>query len=311
MALKRRGQEKVLSFIETSKLSNVIEKGHFIFDKGIMYCVRESCEGCKYKSNCKHTKENKLEESLNKSTRNNIKFGTIKNKTDWYLPIIKKEEDLDYVDRVNGRYIPIIELHKLPKDIKARLVLAESFTNLHKKVSGIKGIDLKTLGDYILYNPEESSYYCLKSSCYSCEHKSICQREIQELERDMVYVAVDSASQEPEIVTYLSKEPQYVQIFINHSLTDIDYLLEPINDLFETAYDIDTVKDIKYHTFIDWLAFEDKTILYNFGATYYENIKQTDLEALRIAVKIIDDKYNEFKNLLKTGKIKILEDIKI
>lgn len=311
MALKRREKDTILSFVKNSKLNNIIEKGQFVYDKSHLYCVRESCSGCKYEKVCTYDTKNELEETLNKSTRNNIRFGKIVNTADWYLPEIKKETDLDFVERVNGRYLPVVPLRELPKDIKSRLVLAESFKNVHKKVNSIKGVHLKNLGECILYNPEVESYYCFKDSCNSCEYKDNCNREIEIKDREMIYVAIDSASQEPEIVTYLSQEPQYVQIFVNHSLTEIDYLLDPINELFSTVYNVDIEKDLKYHTFIDWLAFEDKTILYNFGAVYYACIKLMDVKALETAVNIIDTKYQEFLSLVKSGKIYILDNVKL
>ena len=212
---------------------------------------------------------------------------------------------------MNGRYLPIVDLKDLPKSIKSRLVLSESFNNIHKKVNSISGVNLKDLSDFLLYNSDEESYYCYKDSCYSCEYKDSCSRVTETRPREMVYVAVDSASQEPEIVTMLSEEPQYVQIFVNHSLTDIDYLLDPINELFETAYDIDTEKDMTYHTFIDWLAFEDKTLLYSFGAVYYSCIKKMDSKALKSAISVIDGKYSEFITLLRAGKIYIKKEVQV
>jgi len=311
MALKRRVKDKILSFVKNSKLNNIIEKGHFIYDKNVLYCVRESCKGCKYEKVCTFDTKNELEEALNKSTRNNIRFGRVVNKSEWYLPDISKESDLEYVTRINGRYIPVTPLEELPKEVKSRLVLSESYTNIHKKVNSIKGVTLRGLRDYIIYNPEVESYYCIKPNCSNCQYNEICDREMQEKEREMVYVAVDSASQEPEVVTYLSQEPQYVQIFVNHSLTDIDYLLDPINELFETVYNIDTVKDLKYHTFIDWLAFEDKTDLYAFGAVYYKCIREMDSKALEEAIKAIDVKYKEFLSLVKSGEIFILDTLNL
>lgn len=304
----KRVKDKILSFISGSKLQNVVEHGHFIYDKNTVYCVRESCKGCRYENTCKHDTFNQLEETLNKSTRNNIKFGKIVNKTDWYLPEITCDEDLDYVTRINGRYLPMFDLEELPTRIKKLLVLSESFVNIYKKVHSIKNTNLKTLKDFLLYHPDEEAYYCIKPNCSNCNYYEDCKRSIERRDREMVFVAVDSASQEPEVVTYLSQEPQYVQIFVNHSIAEIDYILDPINELFDTAYGIDVKNDVLYHTFIDWLAFEDKTHLYQFSAVYFECIKSMDRNKLEEAVKVIDEKYNEFLKLRKEGKIFLIED---
>ena len=41
MAVKRREEGKILSFVKNSKLNNIIEKGQFVYDKDI-YTVLES-----------------------------------------------------------------------------------------------------------------------------------------------------------------------------------------------------------------------------------------------------------------------------
>lgn len=296
---------KTLTYIN-SKLKNIIEQDHFIYDKGVLYCIREECQGCKHLEGCEFDLNNKLEETINKSTRVNIKFGKIINKTDWYLPHIEETKDLKYVHRVNGRYIPKIPTEKLPTRLKKRLALSESFKNVHKKIVSIHGIrDYKKFSDFILYNPEDREYYCIKTSCHECDLKTSCEPVLVEKDRELLYVAIDSASQEPEIVTYLSQEPQYVKIFVNHSLTSIDYLLEPLNTLFETKYGIDTNKDKVYHSFVDYLAFEDKTLLYNYCTAYYKSVKKLDIVELEESVKPIIAKYSEFKKLVKIGKIYI------
>lgn len=303
MAIKKK--VKILEFIKDSALKGIVEKEHFIYDKAALYCVRDGCTGCKYLDTCVFDEESELEAYLNKSTRNNIKFGVPVDLNEWYLPNITKLGDLEYFKLSNGRYVPKVPTEKIPDNLKKQMVLSDSFKNVYKKVISIKDHDLTKLSEFIVFHPEELSYFCIKPSCKECEYFSKCNNELIEKERKLLYVAVDSSAQEPMIVTYLSREPEYIKIFTNHSIVGkIEYVLEPLEWLFETHYRVKTKDNPEYFSFIDYLAFEDKTILYNFSASVYEYIAGSlEVEDLEDEVSKIDKVWSDFKSKVKKGEI--------
>ena len=303
--------DKIKDFVLKSELKNVIENKHFIQQGDEMYCVRDICKGCRYENTCDNTEEDlKLQSFLNLSTRENIKVGK-PSQEEWYLPEITSQKDLEYVTLSNGRYHPD-NIKALPKRLKALLVLSDSKNTVYKKVSEIKRIEVSTL-PFILYFPEEEFYYCLKDSCLKCEYNKDCTNEIYIAPKEDLFVAIDSASQEPTVITFLSNEPNYIRIFANNSIKDISYLIEPLELYFKYQKGMNIEDNEYYLSFVDFFAFEDKTNLLNFSSatyTYIHSKTKESLSKLEKEVKILEDKYLEFSGLVKNGKIKIEEVFK-
>jgi hypothetical protein len=275
-------------------LNLVVEKDQFILDQEKLYCIRENCKGCKYEDSCNIIEDplSTLEPYINKATRDNIRFGRVDTK-DWISVYPKSENIKHYKLENNLHYIDDwIEVNQKTKK--------DTFLALNNKAI-FKKVDIDKIGkleDYLLYKEEDESYYCVRK-CQGCKYQKICEPELIEERSEKVFTAIDSSSQEPQIIAYLSKEPKYIEIFKNNSLKDIPYLYQPISWIVEDVLDIDP-ESHKGSSFIDYVGFEDKTILYEVATVLYSNLGEgynnTQVEGIVDKVKKLYKKYMKIKD---------------
>jgi len=269
-------------------LAGLVEEEQFIVDSGNLYCVRATCTDCKYKKDCTIVEDSDfLESDYKKSTRNNIRFGAIKPK-EW-ISVFPTTEALEHLT-IDNAVTYAEDPDKVPEKVQKQLYLAQKDTLLYKRVT-----DKKVFSeDYVLFNEEDDSYYCLYK-CDLCKHRETCKPEMIEKESFKSYVAIDSSAQEPQIITFLSEEPKYIEIFKNNSLYDIDYLLQPLEWIMEDVIGVDPKSD-KGASFIDWIGFKDKTFLYELGAVMYSMIGNVEEDKLKDAVAPVLVKWDEFNS---------------
>lgn len=279
---------------EGSELEPIIELERFIYDQGEVYCVADTCEGCPYESSCESveaTGNDNLESTLNKSTRNNLKFGKVEGVGDFISLEPSTIDMLNSLELVNGVYTSL-NPKKLSRAVKRKIYLKSSSDIIYKYISFIP----KKEEDFLIYSEEQEETYCVRD-CVGCGYLKICTPTVSKKVSDKVFVAIDSSSQEPQIITYLTEEPRYMDIFTNKSLLDTPYLLDPLTWVLEDVLKL-SLDSIKVKKFIDFIGFEDRTLLYVWATTIYSLVLTADKDDVKL-LEVVGDIDKAYKNFNK------------
>jgi hypothetical protein len=286
-----------LIFGEQDKFNALLDLDYFILDGDSVFCVRDTCEGCEYQDVCEveEREGSFLENYYNKATRDNIRAGIVEEAPDWVTLHPCCEEALNQLQYKNGTYsLGDVEPSE---EVAKNLFLANSDKIYLKEAKGLEEVE----EDFLLYKVDEDKKYCIKK-CEGCEHQKVCTPIISETISNKKFVAIDSSAQEPMVVTFLSEEPEYVKIFKNNSIKNIPYLTDLLFAFFEDVFGWDS-ESPKIATFIDWVGFEDKTLLYLWSSVLYENLKEYNEDSLNNLKSEIYNKKIEFDSKVKEGKI--------
>jgi len=290
---------------KTDDLLWVVENEKFVYDSGNWFCIAESCEGCEYKEVCQY-EEDELEISLIKATRRNVGAGF---KEDIGDEPSSEKIDINKLEKYQNKHLKWIDNEKgyLPISNK----------RIYKKIINIKETNYKKNEiPFVLYSEDDEAYYCVRQVCSNCKYLDKCKVELQEKDFQMLVVSNDIRSQEPRGFTILSKEPNWVSVFVNDNLRQEKGLLDFIDFIFREELRVDVKSDQAYFTYLDNRFFFDRTLLYklNYNCLKYQETEKVEYKReIEKLIKHFKEDYNNFKEneLGKTVKIANIKNLKI
>lgn len=97
--------------------------------------------------------------------------------------------------------------------------------------------------------------FCVRNGCYDCEHLESCEveiRRVQNEDRNYNMTVFDISAQEPVLLTFLSREPNYLAVFRNRHLRAAG-LLDNLDEIYKNYYNVDpnTLDAFHYWTWVD------------------------------------------------------------
>lgn len=244
---------------EFFNLGNVVEEGQFIKYYDELHCIRKTCDGCKYINECEST-EGKLETNITPATRKSISVGDQQ-----YSPY---EYQLDAEKYLEGGYSNVRSLWE--KDTLDEGYLTDSPITIHKKMDIFDAEYKNNEYEYILYNPDNKSYYCVRQVCSECEHYGHCKPVLEEKKKAHHITAVDLRSQEPRMFFLLSSEPEWGSVFRNDTIRSDPNMVKYLDYIFKKELNVNTDKNTLYWKYLDSRFFYNKTNLYNLNNSILE-----------------------------------------
>jgi len=269
----------------------VVEHERFVESRGQYFCVAKSCNGCPYVEFCE-TEEDELEINLIPATRRSI--GT--------------------ADITEGVFVDSIPIEQVKGNSKQNNrwenetgYLSRRDVKIYKKILELPGDYERGEIPYILFDEDEASYYCIKQTCDDCPFdKNGCKVELQYAKNVMKVVATDVKSQEPRAFTLLSREPNWVSVFVNDGLREIKGLLRYIDLVFKEEFRINIKTDQHYFAYLDNRFFFDKTVLYEFNYLCEAHRRGHNVtKALKKQIEIFRKDYDKFLEEVKSGEVKL------
>lgn len=272
-------------------LTFVVEQERFIESRGDWFCVAKDCTDCPYIEFCE-TEEAELEVNLIPATRRSIGTADIKGATIYdSVPISEIESNT----KVNNRW----------EDEDG--YLTRNDTKIYKKMLNLPKPYKNNEIPYILFDEDKEAYYCIKQTCEDCPFdKEGCEVELEYAPNVMKIVATDVRSQEPRGFTLLSREPEWVSVFINDSLREIDGLLTYIDMVFKEEFKVDIKTSQHYFAYLDNRFFFNKIVLYKFNylcEAHRKGLKVTKALTKQIEAFRVD--YDLFLEEVESGKVKL------
>lgn len=281
-----------------SDLSLALEGEAFVEYQGDFFCIRETCEGCDHISHCTEqgyvdgtefvgdTKP--LEDKMILPARAVVSSKT-NVESDEYTPFpFVEESDVDISDfgddaswRVEGKN----RLNHGNKIILKKMISLGEVLYENREL------------EYILYNPDDKEYYCVRQVCSLCEHREYCKVDVIIKEADRRILSLDMRSQEPRAFSMLSKEPNWLKIFRNDSLRNNPSLLMYIDEIFKKELEIDTDRSVKYWKFLDHHFFEDYTFLYELNKSvidYKRDRNDSNREKVSEMIETVKKMWSDF-----------------
>ena len=272
-------------------LTFIVEQERFVESRGDYFCVAKSCDGCPYVDFCE-TEEAELEINLIPATRRSIGTAKIEGATIFdSVPISEVESNT----KVNNRW-------EHPDGY-----LTRNDTKIYKKITSLPTKYEDNEIPYILFEEDKEAYYCVKQTCDDCPYdKEGCEVELEYAKNDMKIVATDVRSQEPRGFTLLSREPEWVAVFVNDSLREIEGLLVYIDMIFKEEFKVDIKTSQHYFAYLDNRFFFNKEVLYKFNylcEAYRKGYKVS--KALKKHIEAFREDYESFLEDIKDGKVKL------
>jgi len=272
-------------------LTFVVEQERFVESRGDWFCVALNCDNCPYTDFCE-TEEDELEINLIPATRRSIGTSKIEGATILdSIPISEVKGNT----KINNRW-------ESPDGYMTR-----NDTKIYKRVISLPTDYKLNEIPYILFAEDKEAYYCVRQTCDDCPFdKEGCEVELEYKANDMKIVATDVRSQEPRGFTLLSREPNWVSVFVNDSLREIQGLLTYIDLIFKEEFKVDVKTSQHYFAYLDDRFFFDKTVLYKFNylcEAYRKGLKVD--KALTRSIEAFRVDYRSFLEDVESGKVKL------
>ena len=272
-------------------LTFVVEHERFVESRGDWFCVALNCDNCPYTDFCE-TEEDELEVNLIPATRRSIGTADIKGATICdSIPISAVTHNTKILNRWEDE----------------DGYLTRNDTKIYKKMLSLPKPYKDNEIPYILFDEDKEAYYCVKQNCEGCPFdKEGCEVELEYAHNVMKIVATDVRSQEPRGFTLLSREPEWVAVFVNDSLREIDGLLVYIDMVFKEEFKIDIKTSQHYFAYLDNRFFFDKTELYKFNYLCEAHRRGLNVsKALRKRIEAFRKDYEDFLEEVAEGKVKL------
>ena len=278
-------------------LTFVVEQERFVESRGQWFCVAKNCDGCPHTDFCE-TEEDELEINLIPATRRSIGTADIKGATIYEsIPISEVESNT----KVNNRW----------EDKDG--YLTRNDTKIYKRMVHLSDPYENNEIPYILFDEDKEAYYCVRQNCEDCSYdKSGCEVKLEYAPNVMKIVATDVRSQEPRGFTLLSREPNWVSVFVNDSLREIDGLLTYIDLVFKEEFKIDVKTSQHYFAYLDNRFFFNKEVLYKFNylcEAYRKGHKVSKALLKQIEAFRVD--YESFLQEIERGEVKLKQIVNL
>lgn len=271
-------------------LTFVVEQERFVLSNNNWFCVALNCDNCPYTEFCE-TEMDELEINLIPATRRSVGTATITEGTFTHSVNI---DEITSNTKVNNRW-ENEDGYLSRKDVK-----------IYKKMISLETAYEDNEIPYILFDEGLENYYCVKQVCDDCPFQDSCEVELEERPNVMKIVATDVRSQEPRGFTLLSREPNWISVFVNDSLREIEGLLTYIDLIFKEEFKIDVTTSQHYFAYLDNRFFFDKTILYQFNylcEAYRKGLKVN--KALLKMIEAFNKDYQSFLTDIEEGRVKL------
>lgn len=218
------------------------EFDQFVESQGDMFCMRESCDDCRFKDSCENEESEVFKDSVI-PVRDIIRVdNTVMN---YVNEISEGCENFSYK---NGRFCGD--------------VIPNSDIRIFKVINSL-GVEYKNRElDFIVF--QKGKYYCLKQRCSKCDLRSQCNNTIEVVRDKDRIVVFDAKAQEPRSFLLTTKitnniEKVWLETFQNDSIRE-----QPEYNSWELLFKhngIDTTSEV-YKLFTDKVLFYDKTTMY-------------------------------------------------
>ena len=257
------------------------ENKYFVEIAGNMYCTRESCDNCEYKSHCENEPES-VYVDLVPPVRSVIKT----NNTTMDYTLNAENINSSYV---NGRF----KGNNLPYANK----------RVYKIVNSIENVNQLDTLSHIIYN--KNKYYCVKQLCSQCKHRDQCDNEIEIKEYKDIILVADARAQEPRSFTLSTLitnnlERKWEEVFVNDTIREIGKPYSTFEALFR-QHGIDTNSQL-FKVWVNKTYFYNKSDLYILQAycnMYFANKTEDNKFMLENHISYILDKWVSFNTTLK------------
>lgn len=134
--------------------------------------------------------------------------------------------------------------------------LPDSITSIYKDVTNVYTIHHE---DFVVLQKEDNKRFCIRQVCSECKYYGVCEPIISMIKEDKpnTIVSIDLSAQEPLLLSYRSKEPNWISTFRNKHLR-VTGVLDFLDSIFSKKYnfDVNSMEQAeRYWTFIsqfDW-----------------------------------------------------------
>lgn len=254
-----------------------LEHGHFLEIEGNHYCIKESCEGCKFKDQC----DNEPDEVY----------------TD-FTPPVRSVVKTNPNDAPYSPYPQSIE--DTPNEVRGFKgnILPQTKKRVFKVVLEHPEIDTT---DFIVYQAPTDKYYCLSQQCKGCRYSAVCKRGLEIVDDNDLIMVIDFKNQEPRAFTLNclktgNREWNWDDVFRNDSIREQGQIYKTLETLFK-YHGIDTsVKNIKFNEWVDTRYFKDRTQLYNLQELVCKHYSEKSDESLKALQAKAQDILNDYEN---------------
>ena len=278
-------------------LTFVVEQERFVESRGHWFCVAKNCDGCPHIDFCE-TEEDELEVNLIPATRRSIGTAEI---TEGLIFDSVKISDIESNTKAHNRW----------EDPDGYLTRKD--TKIYKRVEHLPKPYKDNEIPYILFEEDKEAYYCVKQVCDNCPFDmNGCEVKLEYEKNVMKIVATDVRSQEPRGFTLLSREPNWVAVFVNDSLREINGLLTYIDMVFKDEFKVDIKTSQHYFAYLDNRFFFNKEVLYKFN--YLCEAHRKGLNVTKALMKMIEAfklDYDDFLEEVESGKVKLKQIINL
>lgn len=246
--------------LELCDLASLDEYNSVIEIDGELYYIGTDDEW-PYKDECELSYEvSDMEANYILATRKSVGTATKTFKQDAYI----YENDLTDKEYENLNIVNIARRWEGDLDNSDIAFLPDSDIGIYKKIPEPTKEQLSK--DYVLYNPDDDCYWCVRQICSKCPLDKTCKREIVTKKKDYRVINIDLAAQEPRCnIMNNPDERTWRQVFQNDTLRKDPNMLFFLNYLFKENFKVNTDIDLRYLEFIDKQFFLDHTKLLEFN----------------------------------------------
>lgn len=134
--------------------------------------------------------------------------------------------------------------------------LPDFITSIYKDVTAIHLVHHE---NFVVHQKEDNKRFCVRQVCSECKYYNVCEPVISLIkeERPNTIVSIDLSAQEPLLLSYRSREPNWISTFRNKHLR-VTGVLDFLDNIFAKKYDfnVNSMEQAeKYWVFIsqfDW-----------------------------------------------------------
>lgn len=255
------------------------EFDQFVESQGEMFCMRESCAGCKYESVCEREDSVTFKNSVI-PVRDIVR--TDNTPMNYSSEISEENIETPYRGgRFEGNTIPCSNIRVFKKIVR----LPEKYKD--REI------------DHIVF--QAGAYYCVKQRCSRCQYKDKCEVELEVVKDKDRIVVFDAKAQEPRSFLLSTKitnniEKVWLDTFQNDSIRE-----QPEYSSWELMFKhsgVDVESEI-YKRYTDKTLFYDRTLMYKLQdkiIQYFNTKSDKNKEALNSYINEIISDFKEYES---------------